>query len=234
MSGAALVLEAIGVRAGSRTLFQPVTRTVPAGSVLTIMGPSGIGKSSLILALCGLLPPELEAFGGYRLGDVELSGLRCERRRLGVLFQDALLLPHLTVWGNLAFAVPRRHAFAERKRRIEAALADADLVGLEARYPDALSGGEAMRVALLRALLAEPRALLLDEPFSRLDQPLRRRIRDLVRVQIERHRLPALLVTHDRADAHAFRGEVVHLTPARSSELEGHTEGGKPGSGSAG
>jgi len=95
-------------------------------------------------------------------------GVAPERRRIGRLFQDDLLFPHLTVAENLAFGMPRGPRY-ERLRKIEAALAESGLEGLGGRPPHTLSGGQRARVALMRALLAEPRAMLLDEPFNKLD-----------------------------------------------------------------
>jgi putative thiamine transport system ATP-binding protein len=127
-----------------------------------------------------------------------------ERRRLGLLFQDDLLFPHLTVGGNLAFAMPPDvRPRAERERRIAAALAEAGLEGFALRDPATLSGGQRARVALLRTLLAEPRALLLDEPFGKLDADLRDAFRRFVFEHARERGLPMVLVTHDSVDADA-------------------------------
>ncbi|MBX6323192.1 MAG: ATP-binding cassette domain-containing protein, partial [Rhodospirillaceae bacterium] len=119
--------------------------------------------------------------------------------------------PHLSVGGNLAFGLPPGVPRAERRRRVEAALASAGLAGMAARDPATLSGGQRSRVALLRALLSEPRALLLDEPFNRLDASLRADFRRLVFDHGRERRLPTLLVTHDPADAAAAGGPVIEL-----------------------
>jgi putative thiamine transport system ATP-binding protein len=129
-----------------------------------------------------------------------------------VLFQDALLFPHLSVGDNLAFALPAAvRGRTERRRRVEAALDSAELPGYADRDPATLSGGQQARIALLRTLLSEPRALLLDEPFGRLDADLRDRIRQFVWAHARRAGLPTLLVTHDDQDVRSAGGPVIRL-----------------------
>jgi putative thiamine transport system ATP-binding protein len=173
------------------------------------MGSSGSGKSSLLAFICGTLDPAFTAEGRVLLDGIDLAPLPPERRRVGILFQDDLLFPHLSVGGNLAFALPAGTSARERRERVAAALAESGLAGSEGRDPATLSGGQRARVALLRMLLSEPRALLLDEPFGGLDERLRHRFRDLVFRRAEERQLPALLVTHDRADAAAASGKIV-------------------------
>ena len=206
MSG--LALEGVMVSIGRRPLFRPLSLHVPPAGVVTLMGPSGCGKSSLLSFLCGTLDPALSAAGRVSLDGVPLNGLPPERRRVGILFQDDLLFPHLSVGENLAFGLPPGLPRAERRGRIEAAMAEAELAGFADRDPATLSGGQRARVALMRALLAEPRALLLDEPFGRLDAALRARFRAFVLGHAAARGLPVLLVTHDAADA---AGRVIDL-----------------------
>ena len=196
-----MALELLDVRIAlhGRPLLGPLDASVGAGEVLTLMGPSGSGKSSLLAWLAGLLEPPFTASGRVRLDGRELQALPVEQRRVGLLFQDDLLFPHLSVLDNLLFALPP--GGADRRARAEAALAQAGLAGFGARRPDSLSGGQRARVSLLRALLAEPRALLLDEPFSRLDAALRARFRDWVWQTLAGRGIATVLVTHDAADA---------------------------------
>jgi putative thiamine transport system ATP-binding protein len=194
-----LRLVDVTVTLHGRVLVGPVNAVVAPGEVLAVTGPSGCGKSSLLQALAGLAAPPLQASGGLWLDDLPLHTLPVEARRLGLMFQDDLLFPHLTALDNLLFAVPAGRR-AERVARAEAALAEAGLAAHASKRPHQLSGGQRQRVALLRTLLAAPRALLLDEPFSRLDVPLRAAMRALVWQTLARHGLPAVLVTHDPAD----------------------------------
>ena len=161
----------------------------------------------------GTLDPAFSAAGRVWLGEREITGLPPEARRVGILFQDDLLFPHLSVGDNLAFGLPASvRGRAARRARVEAALAEADLAGFADRDPATLSGGQRARVAVMRTLLAEPRALLLDEPFNRLDAELRDRFRGFVFTRAAR--LPTLLVTHDAADARAAAGPMLHLPDA--------------------
>jgi len=184
--------------------------TVAPGAVLTVMGPSGSGKSTLLAAITGTLDAAFAMTGRIRLDGRDLTGLPTEARRVGILFQDEYLFPHLSVGANLAFGLkPEVRGRAARRARIEAALAEVGLDGFAGRDPATLSGGQRARVALQRMLLSEPRALLLDEAFSRLDTGLRAQVRALVFETARRRALPVLQVTHDRSDAEAAAGEMV-------------------------
>jgi putative thiamine transport system ATP-binding protein len=175
------------------------------------MGPSGSGKSSLLAYVGGWIDPVFAASGELQLDGQPLAGVPPERRRIGVLFQDALLFPHLSVGENLAFALPPAIRGAQRRQKVEAALDAAELAGFAERDPATLSGGQKARIALFRTLLSEPRALLLDEPFGALDAELKDRVREFVFRHVRESRLPTLLVTHDSEDARAAGGPIVRL-----------------------
>ncbi|HEX5783701.1 MAG TPA: ATP-binding cassette domain-containing protein [Burkholderiaceae bacterium] len=191
----------------ARVLLGPLQLNIPAGCVHTLMGPSGSGKSSLLAAIAGTLHPALVCQGHIRLNGTAIDTWPTERRRIGLLFQDALLFPHLTVLENLLFAVPAGPRPA-RLQTAHQALTDMALAHLANADPASLSGGERARVALARALLAQPQALLLDEPFAQLDLPLRARMRQLLFDTVRQRHIPALLVTHDPADV----ADPAHLT----------------------
>ena len=194
--------------ADGRGLAQ-LSADIAPGEVLSLMGPSGVGKSTILAAITGTLSPAFSLEGRITLNGRVLNALSPQKRRVGILFQDHLLFPHLSVGQNVGFGLPPRTP--DRAARIQAALSEVGLDGFEARDPETLSGGQRARVALMRMLLAEPDALLLDEPFSRLDVGLRDRMRELVFTRARAARLPVLMVTHDIADAEAAGGRVVTL-----------------------
>ena len=206
-----LELQQVALSIAGQRLLGPVDVSVAPGQIVTVMGPSGAGKSSLLAYLCGVLPDDFSAQGRVLLGDDDITRLPPEERRLGILFQDDLLFPHLSVGGNLAFGLPRKQSRKERARLIADALDSFGLAGFASRDPATLSGGQRARVALLRTLLSQPRALLLDEPFAHLDPDTRDTVRMLVVDEVRRCALPTLLVTHDEEDARFAAGPIIKL-----------------------
>jgi putative thiamine transport system ATP-binding protein len=191
-------------------LLRNVSFSVARGEILTLMGPSGSGKSTLFAWLVGALSTDFHAHGELWLDDQRLDTRPVEKRGIGILFQDALLFDHFSVGQNLMLALPAQIRTA-RRERVEQALASAGLAGFYASDPATLSGGERSRVSLLRALLAQPRALLLDEPFSRLDKSLRVTFREWVFAEVRALNIPVVLVTHDEEDIPAG-GRVIQLS----------------------
>ncbi len=211
----ALVLQQVTLIINDNALFAPLNLQVEPGAVTSVVGTSGSGKSSLLKFLCGILSPDIGATGTVRMGDEDLTSLPPQSRRLGLLFQDPLLFPHLDVAGNVLFGLRAGGTRNQRQKRAAEALASVGLEGLGQRDPATLSGGQQARVALLRVLLAEPRALLLDEPFRSLDDDNRERVRELVFAEARLRGLPTLLVTHDQSDVDAAGGPVVELQAIR-------------------
>ncbi|OUE41575.1 ABC transporter ATP-binding protein [Billgrantia desiderata SP1] len=207
-AGHRLVLDDVRIALEDNPLLELDAKIGP-GEVFTVMGPSGSGKSTLLAYLAGFLAPAFQASGRVLLDDSDITRLPAERRGIGLLFQDPLLFPHLSVAGNLRFGMPR--ALPDKAARVETALAQVGLAGFGSRDPATLSGGQKARVALMRLLLSEPRAVLLDEPFSKLDRQLRHDMRRLVFDRLREAGLPSLLVTHDREDAEDAGGRVIEL-----------------------
>ena len=186
-----------------------LSANIAPGDVLTVMGPSGSGKSSLLAYIAGFLDRDFQAAGEMILDGIDVTNLPAEQRRIGLLFQDPMLFPHLSVLGNLLFGVPPN--LADRRDRAQSALTEVGLDGFGTRDPATLSGGQKARVALMRLLLSDPCAVLLDEPFSKLDSSLKDEIRALVFTRLKARGLPSLLVTHDEADAKAAGGRVIRI-----------------------
>ncbi|UFS56401.1 ATP-binding cassette domain-containing protein [Comamonadaceae bacterium M7527] len=192
-----VTLDTLGLP-GNKPLLHNIALTVQPGTIHTLMGPSGSGKSSLLLAIAGQLASPMKANIAVALDGHQLDHTPAHLRQIGMLFQDDLLFPHLSVFDNLLFAVPRAHA--DRHNAVAKALAQIDMSAKANNMPHQLSGGERTRAALMRALLAKPKALLLDEPFAKLDAQLRERLRDWVYTTLSNAGVPTLVVSHDAQD----------------------------------
>ncbi len=182
-------------------LVRGLNFAIEAGKIRLLHGPSGCGKSSLLAILSGTADKMLKWEGRITLNGVEIGQLPAAQRGVGLMFQDPLLFPHMTVGDNLAFGLTAaRSARAERRQAVLDALHECGLDGFAERDPASLSGGQKARVALMRALLAAPKMLLLDEAFSSLDPELRQTFGKFVASQVALHQIPALLVSHDAGD----------------------------------
>ncbi|NLS11401.1 ATP-binding cassette domain-containing protein [Vibrio sp. SM6] len=181
-------------------LIAPFDLSVLPGDVACLMGPSGCGKSTLLDAIAGHLNSDFTFQGEIILNGVTLNHCAPHQRHVGILFQDDLLFPHLSIWENLAFALPNAIKGKARRQQALEALKEVALEELAHSYPDQISGGQRARVALVRMLLAKPQVVLLDEPFSKLDKALRSQFRHWVFTQLAEKQIPTLLVTHDEAD----------------------------------
>jgi len=208
MSNSSLELNDVRISLNGKQLLE-LNYLVRPGEILTVMGPSGSGKSSLLSYIAGFLPPAFEASGSVLIDGEDICSVPAEGRHIGLLFQDPLLFPHLSVAGNLRFGLAK--GTENKDQIIQQGLEDIGLGGFGARDPGTLSGGQASRVALLRLLLSAPSAVLLDEPFAKLDTQLREEVRDLVFGKLRTAGLPAILVTHDQADADSAGGMFCQL-----------------------
>jgi iron(III) transport system ATP-binding protein len=218
-----VTLEAVRKRFGETSVLEGVDLHLESGHGVAILGPSGCGKTTILRAIAGFEPIDSGsiAVGGTQV-DSRRDGERpvwvpAHRRGVGYLPQEGALFPHLSVGGNVAFGLPKG---ADRERRVTELL---ELValdpGMRARRPDQLSGGQQQRVALARALAAEPRVLLLDEPFSGLDPDLRDDMRETVHRLLRTTRVTTILVTHDAADARGYVDRVLAMRDGRLIEV---------------
>jgi ABC-type sulfate/molybdate transport systems ATPase subunit len=174
----------------------PIDLTVPAGQVLVVLGPSGAGKSLLLDTIAGFRTPQ---YGRVHLDGRDITDLPPEQRRIGMVFQHAALFPHLSVRDNIGFAPDLRGC--RRDPLVQELLDRFGIAHLAERAPRTLSGGERQRVALARALSSRPALMLLDEPLSALDQPVREELRDVLAHTLRELGVPAVHVTHDRDEA---------------------------------
>jgi len=210
-------LEALGVtrRYGTRAVVEDVTLSLEPGAITALLGGSGAGKSTLLRLLAGLEPVES---GEIRLGDRVLSApgrtVPPEQRRIGLIFQDFALFPHLTAARNVGFGLKHldRQEAASRIDRWMGLLGLTDRAGA---FPHELSGGEQQRVAIARALAPEPDAILMDEPFSGLDPALSGSVREAALAAVHAAGIPALMVTHDPAEAMESADRIAILSAGR-------------------
>ncbi len=205
---AQLELNGVVQRYGKQTIVDGVNFQLEAGSIACLLGPSGCGKTTLLRCIAGF---EEIADGEIRLRQEAVSRAgQCvppEKRRIGMVFQDYALFPHLTVEQNVAFGLGRKPA-EDAHLRVRQLLTTVGLHGQGDKYPHELSGGQQQRVALARALAPRPELILLDEPFSNLDVGLRERLSVEVREILKREGSTAIMVTHDQHEAFAMADEI--------------------------
>lgn len=198
---------------GSVAVLEHVSLAVAPEERLVIVGPSGCGKTTLLRLIAGLDAPDA--------GEIWLDGQQAsspERiipphmRNIGMAFQAPALWPHMTVWDNIAFGLTRLNK-NEIRDRIQEALEHLGLERLARRYPHQISGGEARRVALARALAPRPAILLLDEPLTHLNPELKQKVLVVIQTHLERYRPVLVYVTHDHDEAHLIASRIVRLEP---------------------
>lgn len=210
-----LEIQKLSVTLDKRDILREVSLQVEEGEFLSLLGPSGCRKTTLLKTIAGIYTPRS---GSIRLGGEELTGLPPHKRGVVILFQDIRLFPHMTVEGNVAFPLKVRGVRrGERLERARSLLERVRLPDYGDRRVGTLSGGERQRVALARSLAAKPRLLLLDEPFSALDENLRDDMRELVLSLHREFHMTTVLVTHDRSEALSMSDRVALL-------FDGHVE----------
>jgi len=218
LTSTALSARGISKRFGSHQALDGVSIEVLPGACVVVLGASGCGKTTLLRVIAGLETPDTGEIwlGGTRVTDAGRNLVAPHERRIGFVFQDLALWPHLSVRQNLEFVLEaQRVPPAARTARVEEALRIVRIETLVDRHPHELSGGEQQRVALARSLVGEPRILLLDEPLSSLDPELRSTLRqELARLQ-HALKLTTVYVTHDREDASALADSIVEMRAGR-------------------
>ena len=212
-----LTLHNLRHRYGARTTFSGLDLSLQAGAICCLLGPSGCGKTTVLRCIAGF---ERLSEGSIRIDGALMSSVAehvaPERRRIGMVFQDYALFPHLNVERNVGFGVPDRQHARERAAQL---LELVGLTGAARRYPHQLSGGQQQRVALARALAPAPKLLLLDEPFSNLDVELREQLAIEVRDVLKATGTTAVFVTHDQNEAFAMADEIAVMNDGRIQQL---------------
>ena len=194
-----LSVKGLNVSYGKNHILKDINLEIESGEFVSILGKSGCGKTTLIKSIAGLLETDNGDIGIF---DKNVAGLPPEKRQTVIVFQDLRLFPHMNVEDNIAFAMKlKKMDKAVIKEKVEKLLAQVRLSGYEKRKVSRLSGGQMQRVALARALGAEPKLLLLDEPFASLDEDLRKEMGELVRRLHRENGITTIMITHDKEEA---------------------------------
>ena len=210
-----LVVNDVNKWLGGNHILRGASFTANRGTIVALLGASGSGKTTLLRCIAGLEQPEqgrIEIGGATVLDAATGVALPPEKRNIGLCFQSYALWPHRSVFDNVAYGLKLRGVGAEEQRtRVESILGKMGLGALAARFPDQLSGGQQQRVAICRALVYEPKVLLMDEPLSNLDAKLREDARYWIRKLILEVGICAIMVTHDQVEALAIADDVLLL-----------------------
>ena len=213
----ALEIRRLMVSFGDVKILCCLDLKVEEGEIVTIVGRNGSGKTTLLRAICGL--QEIDS-GEVLVNGKEVTDISTSRRGIGMIFQQPLLMPQLDVGGNLALGISREVPRSRVKEIIKEALHDLRLDHYERRQVDTLSGGEAQRIAVMRAMLAEPVFMLMDEPLVSQDRWARQKFGVDIRTLLKRRGIAALLVTHDREEAERISDRVVTIDSIQKQEEE--------------
>ena len=207
----------------NKPLFAPFNLTIEKGEICLLQSESGSGKTSLLRWIAGISDKQMHAEGKIFLNGVDITELPAEQRRVGILFSEALLFPHLNVAENIGIGVASFISGKGRKELIKNTLIKAGLPGIEKKDPLTLSTGQQARVALLRTVLSKPALLLLDEPFSNLDENVRKTLVSYVQAEIKRLDIPALMVSHDPRDTILSTNQPVTFLPFTKKNRNSNT-----------
>lgn len=203
-----LRIDSLSFSYGKDLIIDKLSLEVPKGKIFAILGDSGSGKSTLLRLIAGLEKAET---GKIYVEGKDVTDLVPEKRKVGMIFQDYALFPHMTVYENVGFSLNKKKNSPE----VDDILNTADIYRHKNKYPHELSGGEQQRVALARAICYKPKILLMDEPFSNLDQSLKVSLREKVFNILRNYNITAILVTHDKDDAEAIANKTYYMRKGR-------------------
>lgn len=191
-----------------KILFEMINLEVKKGEIVALLGNSGCGKSTLLRIICGL---EKLDEGEVYLDGKNISQIHPSKRKIGMIFQKPVLYPHLSVEKNIILGIPKDIDKKDRKKMVREILATVQLNGFENRKIDELSGGEKQRISFARAMLSKPNALMMDEPFSALDNEIRNELCDWTRKFLKDLEIPVIHVTHDENEANRIADRVIRF-----------------------
>ncbi len=211
----ALQVRGLSVSFDGETFLEDINFAVEENEIIALVGGNGSGKTTLLRAICGL---QDISKGSILLNDKEISGQSVYKRGIGLVFQQTLLMPQLDVAGNLAIGIPRSITKKEIPPIIEKALEDIGLSGFQRRKVSTLSGGEAQRISLMRALLAEPKFLLMDEPLVNQDIHNKKKLGEEIRDLLKQRGVAALIVTHQPTVAESICDRVLYIDSLKGGE----------------
>jgi len=213
----ALQVCSLSVSFGGKRFLEDINFAVEENEIVALVGGNGSGKTTLLRTICGL--QDIDE-GSILLNDKEISGQSVYKRGIGLVFQQTLLMPQLDVAGNLAIGIPRNITKKEIPSIIEKALEDIGLSGFQRRKVSTLSGGEAQRISLMRALLAEPKFLLMDEPLVNQDIYNKKKLGKEIRDLLKQRGVAALIVTHQPTVAESICDRVLYINTLKGGEEE--------------
>jgi ABC-type Fe3+/spermidine/putrescine transport system ATPase subunit len=199
-------------------LLSNINLTVEEGEFLSILGASGCGKTTILRIIAGIVPPDN---GSVSVEDIDITKMPIEKRNFALVAQEPLLFPNMNVIENVAFGLKMKGiSKSERVVRAESILNDLGLKGLEKRFPTQLSGGEKQRTAIARALVVNPKVLLMDEPFSALNEELRLEMRELLHKIHKENRVTIVFVTHFKEEAYFLSDKIAIMSKGRIDEIK--------------
>ena len=204
-----LKIKNLSKQFSQKTIFSAMNINISKGEIVALLGPSGCGKSTLLRMICGLESVEVGSISFSDVDEVMDSGVAKIHQSVGMIFQKPVLFPHLSVAGNVILGMSKPPSRKLRNEVAEKYLEDVGLSGFSKNSVETLSGGEAQRVCLVRALISEPKLLLLDEPFSSLDVKSRRKIAIETKQILKKKGISALHVTHDPEEAKLISDRVI-------------------------
>ena len=213
----ALQVRGLSVSFDGERFLEDINFAVEENEIVALVGGNGSGKTTLLRTICGL--QDIDE-GSILLNDKEISGQSVYKRGIGLVFQQTLLMPQLDVAGNLAIGIPRSITKKEIPPIIEKALEDIGLSGFQRRKVSTLSGGEAQRISLMRALLAEPKFLLMDEPLVNQDIHNKKKLGKEIRDLLKQRGVAALIVTHQPTVAESICDRVLYIDSLKGGEEE--------------